>query len=148
MNQRFPKLAPILMLLAAFVPATGRAGFRDLVEHLPDGANTLVLFNVDEILAAPLAEKEGWRAKQQQAFASNWIVVPPGTSRFAMAARLEVASMQTLWRAGVAELQFEPSLPNVAALHGGSVDEISGRNVASLPPNTYVVQFRKQLAGS
>jgi hypothetical protein len=137
----------VSLLTFAIAADNGYAGFRDLVGHLPDGANTLVLFNVEEILAAPLAEKEGWRAKQQQAFTSNWIVVPPGTSRFAMAARLEIGSMQTLWHAGVAELQFEPSLPQAAAMHGGSVDEINGRNVIALPPNTYVVQFRKQLAG-
>ena len=117
------------------------------MRHLPDRANTVILFNVDEILASPLAVKEGWAAKEQQAFAANWIVVPPGTMRYAGAAQLELASMQPLWQAGVAELQFEPSMAKAAALHGGSVDEISGRSVAALPPDMYVVQFGKQLAG-
>ena len=138
---------PILALLVALSADTGRAGFDELVRHLPDRANTVILFNVDEILASPLAVKEGWSAKQQQAFAANWIVVPPGTMRYAGAAQLELASMQTVWQAGVAELQFEPSMAKAAALHGGSVDEISGRSVAALPPDMYVVQFGKQLAG-
>ncbi|MCU0982974.1 MAG: hypothetical protein MUF25_27750, partial [Pirellulaceae bacterium] len=138
---------PILVLLVALSASSGHAGFDELVRHLPDRANTVILFNVDEILASPLAVKEGWAAKEQQAFAANWIVVPPGTMRYAGAAQLELASMQTVWQAGVAELQFEPSMPKAAALHGGSVDEISGRSVAALPPDMYVVQFGKQLAG-
>ena len=137
----------ILLLLAGVWTDPGHAGFDELVRHLPDRANTVILFNVDEILASPLAVKEGWAAKEQQAFAANWIVVPPGTMRYAGAAQLELASMQPVWQAGVAELQFEPSMAKAAALHGGSVDEISGRSVAALPPDMYVVQFGKQLAG-
>jgi len=135
-----------LLLVAGFIADTGYAGFDDLIHHLPDGANTLVLFNVGEILASPLAVKEGWSSEQQRAFAANWIVVPPGTNRFAMSARLELESMHPLWEAGIAELESEPSMANTAAVHGGSVDEINGRSVAALP-GTYVVQFGKQLVG-
>ena len=72
------------MLLAVVSAGEGRAGFDELVRHLPGRANTVILFNVDEILASPLAVKEGWSAQQQQAFAAaNWIVVPPGTMRYA-----------------------------------------------------------------
>jgi hypothetical protein len=147
MSRRRVLSGPILVLLVALSANCGQAGFDELVRHLPDRANTVILFNVDEILASPLAVKEGWRAKEQQAFAANWIVVPPGTMRYAGAAQLELASMQPMWQAGVAELQFEPSMAKAAALHGGSVDEISGRSVAALPPDMYVVQFGKQLAG-
>jgi hypothetical protein len=147
MSRRRMGAGLILVLLFACSARTGHAGFSELAWHLPDGANTLVLFNVDEVLASPLAEKEGWRARQQQPSAATWIFAPPGTSRIAVSARLEIASMQPLWHAGVAELQFEPSMPKVAAMHGGSVDEINGRNVAAVPPRTYVVQFGKQLAG-
>ncbi len=147
MSRRHIGAVLFLVSLFTFAADTGRAGFSDLVRHLPDGANTLVLFNVEEILASPLGVKEGWAAKQQQAFAANWIVVPPGTRRFAMSARLELTSMHPLWQAGVAELQFEPSMAKAAALHGGGVDEIDQRAVAALPPDIYVVQFGKQLAG-
>ena len=67
MSRRHLGIGLILFLLASF-SEIGRAGFSDLVRHLPDGANTLILFNVDEILASPLGVKEGWAAKQQQAF--------------------------------------------------------------------------------
>lgn len=146
MSRRCFAMISLLFLLAG-LGSVSHAGFSDLAGHLPARANTLILFNVEEILASPLAEKEGWRDKLQQAFAASWIVVPPGTSRYAAAAQLEIASMQPVWQAGVAELQFEPSMAKAAALHGGSVDEISGRSVAALPPDVYVVQFRKQLAG-
>mgnify|MGYP001390895990 CR=1 FL=1 len=147
MSRRRLAVTLVLFLPVVFSAAPGRAGFSDLVRHLPDGANTLILFNVEEILASPLGVKEGWAAKQQQAFAANWLVVPPGTRRFAMSARLELTSMHPLWQAGVAELDFEPSMVKAAALHGGSVDEIDQRAVAALPPDIYVVQFAKQLAG-
>jgi hypothetical protein len=146
MNRRHLATGLICACVLALVANPGRAAFDDLVRHLPDGANTLLLFNAQEVLTSPLAVKEGWQAKQQQAFAANWIVVPPGTNRFAASAQLELGSMHPLWQAGIAELQFEPSMAKAAALHGGSVDEIDGRSVAALP-GTYVVQFGKQLAG-
>lgn len=144
---RRPFRLGLLLLLAGFWTDPSHAGFDELARHLPGRANTLILFNVDEILASPLAVKEGWSTKQQQAFAASWIVVPPGTIRYAGAAQLELASMHSMWQAGVAELPFEPSMAKAAALHGGSVDEISGRSVAALPPDMYAVQFGKQLAG-
>ncbi len=147
MNRKHFATGLVVLFLASVLAEPSRAGFNDLVRHLPDGANTLILFNVEEILASPLGVKEGWAAKQQQAFAANWIVVPPGTLRFAMSSRLELSSMHPLWQAGIADLQFEPSMAKAAAFHGGSVDEISQRAVAALPPDIYVVQFAKQMAG-
>lgn len=147
MNRRRLATGLFLVFLFACAARPGHAGFGDLVQHLPDDANVLILFNVDGLLASPLGVKENWSAKQQQAFASNWIIVPPGTSRFAMAAQFQLESMKPLWQAGVAELQTPPSMAKAAALHGGTVDQINQRNVAILPPDIYLVQFGQKLAG-
>ncbi len=126
---------------------SAHAQFGDLVQHLPSGANTLLLFDFEKMLASPAAAAEGWREKQEKAFAAGFIIAPPQTTRFATAALLDFETNRPSWDASVMNLQYEPSMPKVAAFHGGTVDEIDGRKAAILPSDTYVVQWGKQMVG-
>lgn len=123
------------------------AQFQSVVRHLPHDANVLLLFNVEKILASPLAKQQGWLEKGENAYAAGLTYLPPQANHFAMAAQLDIELMHTRWRAAVMDLKYEPSMPKLAAQHRGTVDEIENRNVAALPPDTYVVKFMKNMMG-
>ncbi len=64
--------ATLVLVMAS--PAA--AQFRDLVFHVPNGANAIVILNVEKILASPLGEKQGWKSNLEKAFAAGMSRVP------------------------------------------------------------------------
>lgn len=138
-----------LFALIVFVQASSAFGqFGDLVGHLPDDSNTLVLFNVEAILASPLAQKGKWREQNENMFAAGLLLVPPQATRFVMASQMDIELMEPHWHAAVMELSQEPSMLTATERYGGNVDEIEGRDAAVLPNNTYVIKFGKAIAGT
>ena len=122
--------------------------FETLVRHLPEDANTLVLFNVEEILASPLAEKEGWRERLENMYSSGLILVPPQANQFVIASQMDIELMEPHWTATVMNLSYEPSMIDVTKRYGGNVDEIDHQDAAVLPNDTYVIKFGKFIAGT
>ncbi len=137
----------VLTLCLMNLGNSAHAQFENLVLHLPNGANTLLLLNAEEMLSSPLAAKEGWRKKEENAFASGITLLSPQVNQLAMAARIDFETNRANWRAAVMNVSSEPSMPEVAAEHGGTVDQIEHRDAAILPNDTVVVEFGKNLAG-
>jgi hypothetical protein len=122
--------------------------FKTLIRHVPEEANTLVLFDVEGIMATPLAQKEGWRERHENLSSSGLILVPPDANQFVLASQMDVELMVPRWSATVMNLSYEPSMMKVVQKYGGNVDEIDGQEAAVLPNDTYVVKFGKVLAGT
>ncbi len=136
----------LLVLLTQIRSA--EAQFRDLVEHLPEGVNTLALFNVESMLTSPLAEKEKWREGYQNMYASGLILVPPQTNRVVIGCQMDIELLVPHWHATVMDVDYEPSMIKVTAKYGGNVDEIDGQEAAVLPNNTYVIKFGTDAVGT
>ena len=130
----------LLPLLLSPTPADA-ATFKNLSERVPAGANTIIVVNVEEILASPIAQREGWGEDHKLQHAAGLTIVPPTCDRLLMAANVDLEYFQPHWEAAVAEVHYEPSVPKIAVRHGGSVDKIEGRDAALLPHDTYVVKF-------
>ncbi len=124
------------------------AQFRDLVEHLPEGANTLALFNFEAMMASPLAEQEKWNEGYANMYQSGLILVPPQTSHVVIGAQMDIELMTPHWHATVMGVNYEPSMISLTSKYGGNVDQIDGQEAAVLPNNTYVVQFGKDAVGT
>jgi len=122
------------------------AQFGDLVKRIPGRANTLVLLNVDQIHDSPLAQQEGWRERHEKQFAAGLVILPPQTSKFAMAAQIDFEYMQPQWETALLDVKYEPSIPKIAAKLGGTVDNIADRSTAVLPQDAYVVKFGPRFA--
>ena len=125
--------SPVVALIVLCQPSSAVGPFHILVHHLPDDANTLVLFNVEAIMATPLAQKEKWRERHDNMFTSGLILVPPQANQFAMASQMDVETMQPHWNAAVANVTYEPQMLKVTERYGGNVDEIDGQDAAVLP---------------
>ncbi len=119
-----------------------------LVRHLPEGANTLALFNVEEILESPIGQKENWREEIGKMYSSGLILVPPQATMFVAASQMDIELMEPHWHASVMNLSFEPSMIEITQRYGGNVDEVDGQEAAVLSNDTYVVKFGKFIAGT
>ena len=140
------------MLLCTVLVLAGCAGvahaqFGDLTKRVPGRANTLVLINVDQLMATPLATTEGWRGNQEKQFAAGLVMIPPQTSKFVLGAEMDLEHMQPIWQTMLLDVKYEPSIPKIAASLGGSVDNISDLSAAILPQDMYVVKFGPRFVG-
>jgi hypothetical protein len=124
------------------------ASFKNLSQRLPSHANTIVMVNVEKIMASPIAQREGWRENHERHHEAGLTIVPPACDRFLLASNMDLEFFQTTWESAIAEVHYEPSIPDIAVNHGGSVDEVEGRDAAVLPDDTYVVKFGPKLIGA
>jgi hypothetical protein len=137
----------LLPLLLRTTPADA-ATFKNLSQRVPAHANTIIMVDVEKILASPIAQKEGWGENHKLQHAAGLTIVPPACDRFLLAANVDLEHLQPQWESAVAEVHYEPSVPKIAVRHGGSVDKIEGHDAALLPHDSYVVKFGPKLIGA
>ena len=65
---------PISVLAVFALTSVTQAQFTDLINRVPDRANTLIAINLEKSLTSPLAKKENWAADRQQAWQSGMVV--------------------------------------------------------------------------
>ncbi len=145
---RLINLSLSLAILVSLQASSAFGQFKTLIRHVPEEANTMVLFNVEEIMATPLAQKEGWRESYDKMSSSGLILVPPATNQFVLASQMDIELMEPRWSVTIMDLTYEPSAIKVTEKYGGNVDEIDGQEAAVLPNDTYVVKFGKSIAGT
>lgn len=139
---------PAAFVLVAFLSSAGSAQYLDLTSRVPRGANTLLVCNVEQIHASPLAVAQNWREEHEQRFAAGLSVLPPYASKLLMAAETDFDFMQPVWDVTLYDLRYDPSLPKLAAASGGRMEEIQGQQAVYLPTDTYVVRFGPTKAGA
>ena len=145
-NSRITGSIVVFTVLA--VTSVTHAQFTDLVNRVPDRANTLIALNLQKALMSPLAQKEGWAADRQQAWESGMVVLPPDCDQFLMAAELDLEFMHPMWQVGLLNVSKTPSMPETAASYGGTIDNFGGRNAVALPQDTYIIQFGQNMVGA
>jgi hypothetical protein len=142
-------LVPVIVLLVLLATAhVASAQFGNLVNRVPDDANAMLLIDVDKLLASPMAQDEGWRAKLDQAFSAGLVILPPQAGRFMLSARLDFRQLRPLWRVAVLDVKYEPSIPKAAVRYGGQIDNIDGLDAALMPDDAYLVKFGPKLVGA
>ncbi len=149
MRRAIPPSVTCLFVLLAIAFARPAAGqFDGLVHFIPDDANAMLLIDVDKLLASPMAREEGWRAELDQSFAAGLVILPPQSSRFLLASRLDFRLQRPLWRVAAMEVKYEPSAPKAAVRYGGQVDNIDGMEAVLMPDDTYLVKFGSKRVGA
>lgn len=135
-------LTGVLAVLVMAGPAA--AQFRDLVSHVPNGANALVILNVEKILASPLGERGGWKSNLEKAFSAGMVRVPPKAKRFILAAQIDFEFMKPNWEAAVADLQRAPSMEKIAKEYEATPDKFGDTEALVLPNDAYVMALREK----
>lgn len=148
MKPRIRLVAPALALAAALTSSATAADFAALANRVPGEANVIVLVDLEKILAAPLAQKEGWAAKVSDAYADGPLLTPPGTKKLALAALLDPTTMHTVWEVGVIELGTPIPVESIARTEHGLIDRIADKPAVWSPVNAYFVQLDGNLLGT
>jgi hypothetical protein len=128
-----------MSLIAVAFPAS--AQFEELAAKVPVAANAIVLLDGQKLLSSPLAVKEGWKAKYDQAFASGLVGIPPDTQRMIVAAQLDFEHMNPLWQCVVADLGADRTVINIARRTRGDIDKVGDLDAVVLGDNSICVQL-------
>jgi hypothetical protein len=131
----------LVMLFAADVQRTQAAEFDRVLSRIPDDANTLILLNVESIFGSTLAQSENWKQTYADSFAATPLIVPPNARRFALAAAIEIETMEPIWEVASMEMSVDPSIDDVAQRIGGVTDRLSGVQALWPRNNMCVVKF-------
>jgi hypothetical protein len=146
----FRRFAPWHVLAALWsLGFTGIASgqFEELAAKVPGSANAIVLLNAEQLLASPLAKREGWAKNYDSAFASGSVGIPPDTRKLVLAAQIDFDHHHPLWELAVADFGQERTMAEVARATKGTIDPLSEQPSVALQRDAYVVQLEaKRLA--
>jgi hypothetical protein len=102
------------------------APFELLVRKVPEGANAIVLVNVEQILRSEFARTHDSKQKLEQAFAERALLIPPDATQFVLAAQFDLEHFTRIWEAAVMELRNQPHFDRVARATNRTVEKVGG----------------------
>ena len=128
----FNPLIRLLTVGLAISAATADASdFPTLVSKVPRGSNSLVLIDVDAVLASPIAKANGWARRFNDGNADRPLYLPPEADKVAIAAQLDlVRGCAKNWEVAVMGMKEPFSMSLIARAEGGYADEIQGVKAA------------------
>jgi hypothetical protein len=135
-------VAPVLgLLLGLAAPRPAAAQFEQLAAKVPGTANAIVLLDAQKVMASPIAQKQGWKEKYEEAFASGLVTISPDTRHMLLAAQLDYQTMQPLWEVVIADFAEERTIAEIARATQGTLDQFGELPAVSLSDDSYCVQL-------
>lgn len=123
------------------------AQFEKLAAKVPDSANAIVLLDGEKLLASPLAEKEGWKEKYEQLFASGMVAIPPDTRHMILASQIDYQFMRPVWELAVADFSAARFASEIARRTGGTLDSLGEFKAVALGDDSYCVELGPERLG-
>lgn len=102
------------------------APFDSLVRKVPEGANAIMLVNVQQILQSEYARSHDSKQKLAEAFEQKSLLIPPDATQFVLAAQFDLEHFTRIWEAAVMELKSPPSFEQVARRTHRNVEKVGG----------------------
>ena len=134
MNTRYLCLALALLSNCGLGRLQAAETFESLAKRIPAGANALVLIDVEQTLAAPLAREQGWARKLETAYVQRPVFLPPEAKKLALGASLDADNdFLNRWEVAVMELAEPVGVRAIARSEQGYVDQINGQQAAITP---------------
>ena len=140
-------MAAVVGWMALMLTSPALAQFEELLGHLPESANAIVLVNIKKLLDSPMARQEGWREDPTKLFAAGLISIPAGVDQLVLAAQVDFRSMHPVWEVALVGMGSTPTLPAIAKQYGGLADTVAGAPALRLPDDTYLVRFSDTCLG-
>ena len=134
--------------LAIAVATADASDFPALVAKVPRGSNSLVLIDVDAVLASPIAQSNGWARRFNDGNSDRPLYLPPEADKVAIAVQLDlVRGCAKNWEVAVMGMKEPFSMSLIARAEGGYVDEIEGVKAAWVPSDAYFIELDPQTLG-
>ncbi len=140
-------LAVALVFSCLNLPAPARAQFDEMLLHLPDSTNALVMVNIEKLLNSPIARQEGWRDDARKRFTAGLISIPAGASQLVIAAEMDFRTMKPIWEMALLRMDSAPPLAEIARRYSGTADTVAGAPALRLPDDSYIVRFSDRCLG-
>lgn len=126
----------------------GASDFPKLISKVPGGANSLVMMDIDAILASPVAASNGWARKFSEGAADRPMYLPPEADKVVIGSQLDlVRGCARSWEVAVMGMKEPIPMRLIARAEGGYADEIKGVKVAWVPSDAYFIEIDSQTLG-
>ena len=122
-------------------PARAAGPYDDLLKHAPANANALVLVDVTAAYASPLAKAEKWAEAARLSGHGVLGFVPDDAERLAIAAEVNLSSMERDFQVGLVKVTHMPNFRDLANREGGAVVEIADQITTLSPRDVYFTTF-------
>jgi hypothetical protein len=119
-------IAFVLTLAACCGSQLVAAPFESLVRKVPEGANAIVLVNVEQILQSEFARSHNSKQKLAEAFEEKALLIPPSATQFVLAAQFDLEHFTRIWEAAVMELKHQPHFDQIAKATRRNVEKVGG----------------------
>jgi hypothetical protein len=140
--------AVVIAFPSAASSCAGAETFRSLVARIPAQANVLVLIDVDQTMAAPLAQQQGWSRKLETAYVERPVYLPPEAKKLALGASLRPNDdFLSDWEVAVIELAEPAAMRSIARSESGYLDEIGGAPAAVTPQDAAFLDLGGNVMG-
>lgn len=124
------------------------AQFSELARKVHVGSNAIVAIDVEAVHASPLAEKEGWAKRLDEAYVNRAVFLPPEAKQLLIASHLRPdRDFEQAWEVAVMSLSEPPSIRAIARAEGGYADTINGMEAAWSPSDAYIVKLEEKVMG-
>lgn len=122
--------------------------FERLAARIPSTANVLVLIDVEQTMASPLAREQGWAQKLEAAYVERPVYLPPEAKKLVLGASLRPTDdFANIWEAAVIELAEPVGVRSIARSESGYVDEVNGVRAAITPLDAGFLELDFNLLG-
>src|SRR5262249_296142 len=115
---------------------------------VPSTANAVALLDAKRLFESPLATREHWKDKYDQAFAAGLVSVPPTAQRMILAAEIDYEFMKPRWELAIAELSEARSTAQIAGLTKGTLDPIGDVATVALRDDSYLADLGQNRLGA
>jgi hypothetical protein len=136
------------LALICCLGSVAQAQFEDLIGHIPETANAVVLVDADTMFSSPIAKSENWSAHREDHFASGMTSIPPRAKSLLIAAELDPHSMRAKWEVAVGKMDAPKTMSEFANQFGGSVDQVGAVPAVRLPDGSFLLQFPDGVFGA
>jgi hypothetical protein len=147
---RFDVRLGLTALLVLAVHATAQAEgkkYGELMKRLPEGANALMLIDVEGLLDSPMGKAEKWGDEVADRPAGP-LGVTLDASKIAVAESLDPRTLEERWKLGMMQAKVEPpQISTLANREGGYVEEIETQKVVATPRGLYLFRFEPRIIG-
>lgn len=138
----------IFIAFLVFGSTVKASDFPSLISKVPSGSNSLVLLDVEAILASPIAKANGWERRFNDGTADRPLYLPPEADKIAIAAQLDlVRGCSKSWEVAVMGMKEPISMSLIARAEGGYADEINGVKAAWVPSDAFFAEIDTNTLG-
>lgn len=139
--------AALVVCWLSFAAQPARAQFAELAKNLPGSTNAIVLVDAQRLMASPLAQKEGWKEKYEEAYAAGLVSISPETQHMILASQMDYQYMRPLWEVAVADFGSEHSAAEIARRTKSTLDSVGDMPAVMLRDDSYCVQLGPKRLG-